>query len=93
MRFDVLLSELHLFKSRSQARAAIEVGRALLNGAQVKPSHAAQAGDRVTLRFDESARELEIVDLPSGSISKKTARELVRELGTASRAQEPRAEA
>lgn len=79
MRFDVLLAELHLFKSRSQARAAIEEGVALLNGARVKPSHAARAGDRVALRRPEGERILEILALPTRSLSRRAARELVRE--------------
>lgn len=79
MRFDLLLASLHLFKSRSQAQAAIEDGRARLNGAQVKPSHAARAGDRVTLVSPGGERTLEILDLPRRSMSRQAARELVRE--------------
>ena len=79
MRFDVVLSELHLFKSRSQARAAIEDGEALLNGVRVKPSHVVKAGDRVTLPSTQGDREIEILELPRGSVSKKAAKELIRE--------------
>jgi ribosome-associated heat shock protein Hsp15 len=89
MRLDVLLFELRLFKSRSQASDAIQRGRVLLNGAQAKPSREAHAGDRVTLaRADardatEGAarpRTLEILELPRGSLSKEAARALVQEL-------------
>jgi ribosomal 50S subunit-recycling heat shock protein len=80
MRFDLLLAELHLFKSRSQAQAAIEEGRARLNGTLVKSSHLARAGDRVTLSLGEHERTLEILDLPRRSTSKKAAREMVREV-------------
>jgi ribosome-associated heat shock protein Hsp15 len=86
MRFDLLLSELHLFKSRSQAQSAIEDGRARLNGARVKPSHEARAGDRVTLTLGENARTVEILDLPRRSTSKKAAREMVREIEATGRA-------
>ena len=79
MRFDLLLAGLHLFKSRSQAQAAIEEGHALLNGARVKPSHTARAGDRVTLVSEHGERTLEVLDLPRRSMSKQAARELVRE--------------
>jgi ribosomal 50S subunit-recycling heat shock protein len=64
MRFDLLLSGLHLYKSRAQAQAAIEEGRALLNGATAKPSHTTKAGDRITLVLAQGERTIEIVELP-----------------------------
>jgi len=85
MRLDVLLFELRLFKSRSQASEAIQFGRVLLNGARAKPSRVARAGDRVTLvRVDAAegparTRTLEILELPHASLSKEAARALVRE--------------
>ena len=89
MRLDVLLFELRLFKSRSQASEAIQQGRVLLNGAPAKPSREARAGDHVTLTRGGArdaaedgprARTLEILELPRGSMSKEAARELVREV-------------
>ena len=87
MRLDVLLFELRLFKSRSQAAAAIAEGRVLLGGARTKPSHEGRAGDRVTLREGEAreggagrSRTLEILALPHASLSKTAARDLVREV-------------
>ena len=93
MRLDVLLFELRLFKSRSQASEAIQQGRVLLNGAPAKPSREARAGDHITLtrggaRGDARAtaedgpraRTLEILELPRGSMSKEAARALVREV-------------
>lgn len=80
MRFDVLLHDLRLFKSRSQAAAAIADGLALLDGAEVKPSREARAGQRVTLIGDRTSRTLEILELPRGSVSKERAKELVREV-------------
>jgi ribosomal 50S subunit-recycling heat shock protein len=92
VRLDVLLFELRLFKSRSQASVAIQQGRVLLNGAQAKPSREARPGDRVTLArggaagFRDDAggsRTLEILELPRGSMSKEAARALVREISQA----------
>ena len=80
MRFDVLLHELRLFKSRSQAAAAITDGRALLDGAEAKPSREARAGQRITLIGDKTSRTLEIVELPHGSVSKEKAKALVKEV-------------
>jgi ribosome-associated heat shock protein Hsp15 len=80
VRFDVLLHELRLFKSRSQAAAAIAGGRALLDGAEVKPSREARAGQRVTLIGERASRTLEILELPHGSVSRERAKTLVREV-------------
>jgi ribosomal 50S subunit-recycling heat shock protein len=86
MRLDVLLFELRLYKSRSQASEAIQQGRALLNGAQAKPSREAHHGDRVTLVQVDAARgparrrTIEVLELPRGSLSREAARDLVREV-------------
>ncbi len=80
MRFDVALAELHLFKSRSQATAAIQDGRALLNGARVKPSHAVRPGDRLTLTQGSGSRTLELLELPSRSLSREQAKAMLREV-------------
>jgi len=89
MRLDVLLFELRLFKSRSQASEAVQQGRVLLNGAPAKPSREARAGDQVTLarggareagEGGPGQRTLEILELPRGSLSREAARALVREV-------------
>lgn len=80
MRFDVLLFELRLYKSRSQASAAIQSGEVLLGGAKVKPSREAHAGDHITLADPDGGRTLEVLELPRGSLSKEAAKALVREV-------------
>lgn len=80
MRFDVALFELRLFKSRSQASAAIQDGAALLNGAVVKPHRGVGAGDRITLVAPGEQRTFEVLGLPEASMSKSAARALVREI-------------
>ena len=90
MRLDVALFELRLFKSRSQAGAAVQAGHVLLNGARTKPSHEIRVGDRVTLVRAAGAREveggatrsrtLEVLGLPQASVSREAARALVREV-------------
>lgn len=81
MRFDVLLHLLRLYKSRSQAAAAIAGGDALLDGAPAKASHTVRAGQRITLTGPWGARELEVLGLPGKSVSREAARALVREIG------------
>jgi ribosome-associated heat shock protein Hsp15 len=80
MRFDVALAELRLIKSRSQASLAIQEGSALLNGARAKASHAVRPGDRVTLITPHGSRTLEVIELPTRSLSKEAAKALVREV-------------
>ena len=79
MRLDIALFELRLFKSRSQATAAIQAGEVLLNGARVKPSHALAAGDRLALA-GPITRRYEVLGLPRAGLSREAARELLREL-------------
>jgi ribosome-associated heat shock protein Hsp15 len=80
MRFDLALSELRLFKSRSQASLAIQDGAALLNGELVKPSHGVRPGDRITLVGPAGSRTCEVLGLPHPSLSRAAARELLREI-------------
>src|SRR5687767_14808303 len=79
MRLDVLLHELRIFKSRSQASAAIEAGRVLVAGAPAKASRAMRPGDRVTLLGTRGARDFEVLELPARSLRKEDARRLIRE--------------
>ncbi len=82
MRLDVLLHELRLFKSRSQAAAAIEAGRVRVAGRVAKASLAVDAGVRITLvGASGSERTFELLELPGRSLRKADASRLVRELG------------
>ena len=80
MRFDLALSGLRLFKSRSQASLAIQDGVALLNGTVVKPGHGVKPGDHITLVSEAGTRTCEVLELPRASLSREAARELVREV-------------
>lgn len=80
MRIDLALFQLRLFKSRSQATAAIDAGHVSLNGARVKPSHEIKAGDRVTLSGPGAKRTFEVLELPHASVSREGARALMRDV-------------
>jgi len=81
MRFDRVLFELRLFKSRSQASLAIQDGVVLLNGELAKPSHGVKPGDRITLiGLEGGRRTCEVLELPRGSLTRAAARDLVREI-------------
>jgi ribosomal 50S subunit-recycling heat shock protein len=77
MRFDVVLFELRLYKSRSQASAAIHDGAARLNGRPVKPSQEVRAGDRITLEHPSGSHTYRLADLPRASLTKEAARALL----------------
>lgn len=59
LRVDRWLWCARLYKSRSQASAAVAGGHVRLNGARVKPARAVQPGDR--LAVVQHGRELELV--------------------------------
>ena len=80
MRVDVALYELRLFKSRSQAQAAIAAGHIQLNGQRTKPSHEVRVGDRLTFTDDSRSRTVEVLELPGRPLSKDAAKALVREV-------------
>jgi ribosome-associated heat shock protein Hsp15 len=82
MRLDVVLHELRLFKSRTQAGEAIDQGRVLLAGQLAKASRAVRPGDRITLLGPRGRRTFELLELPSRSLSKDAAKALVREVST-----------
>ncbi len=79
MRLDVALFELRLFKSRTQAREALEGGVIVLNGTPAKPAHELKPGDRLTWTAG-ARRTLEVLELPRRSMSRDAAKALVREV-------------
>jgi len=80
VRLDLALFELRLFKSRSQATAAIQAGHVWLNGAQTKPSHALAVGDHIALAGRGGA--LEVLALPRAGLSREAAKALLREVSS-----------
>ncbi len=60
VRIDKWLWAARFFKTRSLARAAVVAGQVHLNGNRVKPSRAAQIGDRVTVTKGSERFELAI---------------------------------
>lgn len=53
VRLDKWLWAARFFKTRSLAQAAIEAGRALVEGERVKVAHALRVGRRLTIRVGE----------------------------------------
>jgi ribosomal 50S subunit-recycling heat shock protein len=80
LRVDVLLHRLCLTKSRSEAKAACEAGAVMLDGRRARPSDTVAAGRRIEVKYPSRLLEVELLELPGKSVSKKAARDLYRVL-------------
>lgn len=60
MRIDKWLWAARLFRTRTLAAEAIDLGRVRVNGERIKPARAARVGDRVEILRREARRELVI---------------------------------
>ena len=63
VRIDKWLWAARFFKTRSLAQAAVEAGKATLNGERVKPAKEVKAGDRLEVRIGDASREITVVDI------------------------------
>jgi ribosome-associated heat shock protein Hsp15 len=80
LRVDVLLHRLCLTKSRSEAKAACEAGAVTLDGKRARPSDSVQAGKRIAVKYPSRLLEVELLEVPGKSVSRKAARDLYRVL-------------
>jgi ribosomal 50S subunit-recycling heat shock protein len=78
MRIDLLLKTLCLVRTRSQGRAGCAAGAVRINGAVVKPSREARAGDIIDIRYPGREIVIELLELPGGQVSKKEAASFYR---------------
>ncbi len=60
-RLDKWLWSVRLFKTRSQAAAAVAGGKVKVNGERTKPAHALRAGDCLTLAINDDPTELQVL--------------------------------
>ena len=63
LRIDKWLWAARFFKTRSLAADAVECGKALVNGARVKPAKLLAAGDTLTLRLGPYQYVIEVLAL------------------------------
>ncbi len=80
LRVDVLLHRLCLTRSRSEAKAACEAGAVTLDGKRARPSDTVAAGRRISVKYPSRLLEVELLEMPGKSVSKKAARDLYRVL-------------
>ena len=73
-RIDLWLKLVCLFKHRGDATEACKGGHVKLNGQRVKPAAPVKPGDVVEFYAGSHFRRVIVQDVPSGNISKETAR-------------------
>ncbi len=78
LRVDVLLHRLCLARSRSEAKAACEADAVLLDGRPARPSQTVMAGQTIQIRYPSRQLEIELLEVPGKSTSRKAARDLYR---------------
>ncbi len=64
-RLDKWLWHVRFYKTRSLATAAIQGGKAHLNGERVKPAHRVRIGDLVSLALQGIVAEFEVLGTPA----------------------------
>jgi len=77
---DVLLHRLCLTRSRNEGKTACDAGAVSLNGKKARAADAVLPRARVEVRWPARTLELELLELPGKSVSKKAAKELYRVL-------------
>jgi ribosomal 50S subunit-recycling heat shock protein len=78
LRVDVLLHRLRLTRSRSEAKAACEVGAVRVGDHVARASQAVGPGQRIAVQYPKRLLEVEVLTLPPKSLSRQGARDLYR---------------
>lgn len=74
MRIDKWLKTVRIFKKRTEAADACNLGRVKLNGQVAKASREVQIGDQIVVRIGSRFRELEVLEIPTRGLSGKDAK-------------------
>ncbi len=79
MRLDKFLQVSRIVKRRTVANAVCSSGKILVNGQRAKAGKELAVGDVLTVTFREDSEQvLEIVEIPSGNVSRDRAPSLYR---------------
>jgi len=78
LRLDLFLKASRLIKRRSVAKEMCDRGRVLVGGSPAKPGREVHPGDMLTLRLSRRRLTAEVVEIPSGNVSKERAPGLYR---------------
>ncbi len=74
IRLDQYLDYSCLFKTRNQAKKAIELGRVKINGIEVNSSYKVKVGDEISIKFEYGEKIVKVLKLLDKHISKKEAK-------------------
>ncbi|MEJ5166327.1 MAG: RNA-binding S4 domain-containing protein [Thermoanaerobaculia bacterium] len=74
IRLDLYLDFSCLFKTRSQAKKAIELGRVKVNGQEVNPSHKVKVGDEISIKYEYGEKVVKILEVIDRNIPKQEAK-------------------
>ncbi len=74
MRIDKWLKMVRIFKKRTEAAEACELGRVKLNGQVAKASRTVKVGDQIVVKKGKRYLELEVLQIPKRGLSAKDAR-------------------
>jgi ribosomal 50S subunit-recycling heat shock protein len=81
MRLDKFLQVSRIVKQRTVANAVCSGGKILVNGQRAKAGKELAVGDVLTVTFSEDTEQVfEIVEIPSGNVSRDKAPTLYRVL-------------
>lgn len=80
VRLDSYLDFACLFKTRSQAKKALELGRVLVNGQRAKGSSIVKPGDTLTLQQEYGQRIVKVLAVLDRNVPKAQARESYEDL-------------
>ena len=78
MRLDVFLKVSRLIVRRTAAKEAVEDGLATHDGAPAKAGREVKVGDRIGIETERRRMEVEVLEVPSGNVSKGLAATLYR---------------
>jgi len=74
MRIDKWLKVVRIFKKRTEAAEACELGRVKLNGQVAKASRTVKVGDQIVVKIKKRYLDLEVAQIPHRGLSAKDAK-------------------
>ena len=74
MRIDKWLKTVRIFKKRSDASEACDLGRVKLNGQVAKAGRTVKIGDRIVIKKGKRFLEVEVLQIPKRGLSAKDAK-------------------
>ena len=80
IRIDKFLWAVRLYKTRSIAAEACRSGRIIINGIQVKPSHAVKRNETIIVKKLPVIYTYEVLELVGNRVSAKSVADFIRDL-------------